>query len=122
MYERALRRYEEVISQKHTYPLSGAQYHVGLASLFECKHWVEDAEAWYSKVLSDYENVVGSDNAKCQTLRDRLASLREEKDKGDLFSAELSAQHRTPAVGPANIKVMQDKPVSRWHRLAWKFK
>jgi len=74
------------------------------------------------KALSGYGNGVGSDNAKCQTLRDRLAALREEQDEGDLFSEELSAQHYTPAEGPTNIKVEQDKPVSRRHRLARKFK
>ncbi|KAH8728360.1 hypothetical protein GQ44DRAFT_824189 [Phaeosphaeriaceae sp. PMI808] len=118
MYQRALQGYEKAMKPENlsTY-LPALENMWSFASLYDCQHQVEDARAWYSKALSGYENVVGTDHPKCQTLRSRLAVLGIESDKADGLRTELSALRPSATDLSTNIKAEAAKPASKRRKL-----
>ncbi|KAF2472615.1 uncharacterized protein BDR25DRAFT_259087 [Lindgomyces ingoldianus] len=127
MYQRALRGYEKAIGldRLSTYiPALNTMW--GFASLSKYQRRVEDARSWYSKTLSGYEKVLGKDHPKCQTLRDTLAALGEEREYiNSISESETVDEHARPET-TAHSSTKPVKLASKRHRvlqkLGWKRK
>jgi tetratricopeptide (TPR) repeat protein len=76
MYQRALDGYVKAISPKDLITYVPALDNMrAFASLRESQGRVDDARDWYLQALVGYEKTFGPEHDKCETLRNKLASL-----------------------------------------------